>query len=126
MISNLITTKRWDILTKAVEVAEATIMVVDVAVEEAVATEVAVDVEGVTTPTLTPTKGRQEINSPSKPQGQSNTSKYLPKVVPKVHLKEGFNTSTRALKEEHPCRAVSLSRWPAEPKAALMAARPAP
>ena len=111
---------------KAVEVAEAIIMVVDVAVEEAVATEVAVDVEGVITPTLTPTKGRQEINFPSKPQGQSNTSKYLPKVVPKVHLKEGFNTSTRALKEEHPCRAVSLSRWPIEPKAALMAARPAP
>jgi len=107
---SLITTKRWDILTKAVEVAEATIMVVDVAVEEAVAMEVAVDVEGVTTPTLTPTKGRQEINSPSKPQGQSNTSKYLCKVAPKVHLKEGFNTSRRALKEEHPCRAVSLSQ----------------
>ena len=126
MNSNLISTKRWDILTKAVEVAEATIMVVDVAVEEAVATEVAVDVEGVTTPTLAPIKGHQEINSPSKPQGQSSTSKYLPRVVPKVHLKGGFNTSTRALKEEHPCRAVSLSRWPIEPKAALMAARPAP
>ena len=113
---------------KAMEEAEENTMAMtlDVAEDVNVATEVAVDVEGVTTPTLTPTKGRQEINSPSKPQGQSNTSKYLPKVAPKVHLKEGFNTSMRALKEEHPCRAVSLSQWPTEPKAALMAARPAP
>ena len=111
---------------KAVEVAEVITMVVDETVDVAVATEVVADTEEATTLTLGPIKGRKEINSLFKPHGQTNTSKYLPKVVPKVHLKEGFNTSTRALKEEHPCRAVSLSRWPAEPKAALMAARPAP
>ena len=111
---------------KAVEVVEENTMVVDKPVDVAVATEVVADVEEAITPMLEPIKGRQEINSLSKPQGQSNISKYLPKVALKVHLKEGFNTLTRALKLEHPCRAMSLSQWPTEPKAALMAAKPAP
>ena len=117
---------RWDISTKAVEVAKEITVVVDEVVDVAVATEVAVDAGEAVTPTPTPTKGRQEINSPFKVQDRCSTFKFLLTVTLKDHLKEGSSTSTRVPTLEDPCRAVCLSRWPIEPKAALTAASTAP
>ena len=69
-------------------------------------TEVAVDAEEVITPALVLTKGRQEINSSSKPQRWSSTPKFLLTGDLQGHPKEGFSISTRVPRLELPCRAV--------------------
>ena len=70
--------KRWDTLAKAVEETGTITMVVDEAEDVDAATEVAVDAEEATTPAPVLTKGRPEINFPSKPKRRPNTSKFLP------------------------------------------------
>ena len=111
---------------KAVEVAEVVTMVVDEAVDVAVATEVAVDAGEVINPTPVTTKGRQEINSLFKLQDQCSTCRVPLKANLKDHLKGGSSTLTRVHTQQDPCREACLSPWPTEPTAALTAASTAP